>query len=122
MEPFHDVGDMHKAQKSDVELIEASDNTAKDPRALKVVFNQMPRLVAVPLQAALFFAVDPGGNDDVHALGLGVLNNLVRVVGLVRQQHFGMQPIEQFNHRWESCDWPGVSTKRSGLPRASHTA
>lgn len=46
---FHNVVDMHKAQKRDVELVKAGGHTAKDLRALDEVFNQMARLVAVPV-------------------------------------------------------------------------
>lgn len=50
MQPFHDAGDVHKAQKSDVELVKAGGHTAKVLHALEEVFNQMARLVAVPIQ------------------------------------------------------------------------
>ena len=77
MEPLHDAGDVYKAQKSDVELVKAGRHAAKDLHALEEVFNQVPRLVAVLVQDTLLFAVDPGGDDDLHALRLGALDNLV---------------------------------------------
>ena len=47
---------MHKAQKCDVELVKAAGNTAKELHALKKIFNQVARLVAVPVQDTLLFA------------------------------------------------------------------
>lgn len=100
MEPLHDVGDVYKAQKPDVELVKAGGHTAKDLHALEKVLNQMARLVAVLVQDTRLFAVDLGGDDDLHAEFLGALDNLVRVVGLVSQKSFGLQPIEQFRDRF----------------------
>ena len=39
MEPFHDAGDVHKAQKRDVELVIAGSHAAKDLHALEKVFD-----------------------------------------------------------------------------------
>ena len=55
VEPFHDAGDVYKAQKCDVELVKAGGHMAKDLHALGEVFHQVPRLVAVPVQDALAF-------------------------------------------------------------------
>jgi hypothetical protein len=91
---------MHKAQKRDVELVMAGGDTAKDLHALEEVFNQMARLVAVRVQDALvFFAVDPAGDDELHATLFCGLDNLVRVVRLVSQKRLGFQPIEQCGRR-----------------------
>ena len=100
VEPLHDAGDMHKAQKPDIELVKSGRYTTKDLHALEEVFNQVARLVAVPVQNALLFAVDFGRDDDLHALRLGALDNLVRVVGLVSQKSLRRQPIEQLGHRF----------------------
>ena len=77
MKPFHDAGDVNKAQESDVELVKAGGNTTKDLHALEEVFNQVARFVAVRVQGTLFFAVDPAGDDDLHAVLLGALDNFV---------------------------------------------
>ena len=55
MEPLHGAGDMHKAQKRDVELVKAGGHAAKDLHALEEVFNQMACLVAVRVQDTLVF-------------------------------------------------------------------
>ena len=90
MEPFHDAGNVYKAQKRDVKLVKAGGHTAKDFHALEEVFYQMMCLVAVPVQNALLFAVDLAGDDDLHALGLCTLENFIRVVCLVRQKRLGL--------------------------------
>ena len=78
MEPLHGAGEMHKAQKSDVELVIACSHTAKDFHSLEEVFHQMARLLTVHVQDALvLLAVDPAGDDDLHALLLCSLDNLV---------------------------------------------
>ena len=77
MEPFHGAGDVHKAKKRDVELVIAGGHTAKDLHALKKIFNQVARLVAVLVQGARLLAIGFGRDDDLHALGLRGLDNLV---------------------------------------------
>lgn len=78
MKPLHGAGEVHKAQKRDVELVIAGGDTAKNFHALEEGFNQMARLLAVRVQDALIFlAVDPAGDDDLHALLLGHLDNFV---------------------------------------------
>ena len=77
MEPFHGAGDMHKAQKRDVELVMAGGHAAKDLHALEKIFNQVARFVAVLVQCALLFAVRFAGDDDLHSLFLSALDNFV---------------------------------------------
>ena len=77
VKPLHDAGDVYKAQKPDVELVKAGRHASKDLHALEEVFNQMAGFVALLVQGALLFAVDLGGDDDLHALILGALHNLV---------------------------------------------
>ena len=67
MKPFHDAGDVYEAQKSDVERVKAGRHAAKDLHALEKVFNQVARCVAMLVQDARLFAVDPAGDDDLHA-------------------------------------------------------
>ena len=82
---------MHKAQKRDVELVKTGGHTAKDLHALAKVFNQVSRLVMVPVQDALvIFAVDPARDDDLYATLLGGLDNLVRIACLVCQKDLGV--------------------------------
>ena len=69
---LHDASDVNKAQKADIELVKASRHAAKDLHSLEKVFHQVTRPVAVPIQRTLLFAVDPGGDDDLHAFGLGL--------------------------------------------------
>jgi len=112
MEPFHAAGDMHKAQKRDVELVIAGGHAAKDLHALEKVFHQVARLVAVRVQdARVLFAVDPARDDDLHATLLCCLNNLVTVVGFVSQKCLGLQPIEQLGHRFGVVALPGGQHK-----------
>lgn len=77
VEPLHKAGDMHKAQKHNVELVKAGGHTAKDFHALEEIFNQVARLVAVLVQGARLLAIGFGRDDDLHALGLRGLDNLV---------------------------------------------
>ena len=51
------------------------------------------------VQDTRLFAVDSARDDDVHALGLGTLDDLVRVIGFVCQQRLGLQPTRQLGHR-----------------------
>ena len=99
MKPFQDAGDVYKAQKFNVELVKAGGHTAKDFHALEQVLSQVARLVAVLVEDPRLFVVNPVADDDLHALRLGTLDYLVRVVGLVSQKRFGRQSIQQFGHR-----------------------
>ena len=100
MKPLHDAGDIHKAEKSYVELVEAGRYTAKDLHALEEVFNQVSCLVAVPVQNTLIlFAVDPAGDDDLHSSLFCGLDNRVGLIRFVCQKRLGLQPIEQLGHR-----------------------
>lgn len=91
MEPFQGAGDMHKAQERDVKLVIAGGHMAKDLHTLKEVFHQVARLVAVRVQyAQVLFAVDPAGDDDLHALLLCDLDNFVGVIGFVGQKGLGL--------------------------------
>ena len=99
MEPFHGAGDVHEAQKRDVELVIAGSHAAKDLHALEKVFHQVASLVAVLVQGArVLFAVDPAGDDDLHALTFCSLGYFFRVVCFVSQKRLGLQPFEQFRH------------------------
>ena len=112
MEPFHGAGDVHKAQKRDVEFVISGGHAAKDLHALEEVFHQVARLVAVRVQGArVLFAVDPARDDDLHPTLFGCLDNLVRVVRLVSQKRLGLQPIEQLGHRFGVVALPGGQHK-----------
>ena len=71
----------------------------------------MASLVATPVQSALLFAVDFGGDDDLYALRLGALDNLVRVVSFVSQKSLRRQSIEQLGHRFGVVPLPGSQHK-----------
>ena len=99
MEPFHDSGDVYKAQKHDVELVKAGGATAKDLHALEEVFNQMACLVAVLVQDAWVpLAVHPAGDDDLHTALFCGLDDLVAVISFVGHKRPGLHLIEQFGH------------------------
>ena len=54
----------------------------------------------MPVQNTLIlFAVDPAGDDDLHAIFFCGLDNCVGVIRFVRQKCLGLQPIEQLGHR-----------------------
>ena len=71
----------------------------------------MASLVAVPVQSALLFAVGFGRDGDLHALRLGALDKLVRVVGFVSQKSLRRQSIEQLGHRFGVVSLPGSQHK-----------
>ena len=82
---------MHKAQKSDVEPVKTGGHTTKDLLALEKIFNQVSGLVAVLVQDALvLFMVNLARDDELQAMFFGGLDNLVRVVCLVRQKDLGL--------------------------------
>ena len=84
MEPLHGAGEVHKAQKRDIELVIAGGHAAKNLHALEKVFHQVASFVAVLVQdARVLFAVDPAGDDDLYALTLCSLDNFFRVLILL---------------------------------------
>ncbi|MFZ3140950.1 hypothetical protein, partial [Polaromonas sp.] len=68
------------------------------------VFHQVASLVAVRVQDALvLFAVDPAGDDDLHALILCSLDNFVRVACFASQKRLGLQFINHCFSAQKAC-------------------
>ena len=77
MEPFHSAGDTHKVQERVVELVIAGAHKAKNLYGLEKIFHQVARLIAVLVQGVRLLAIGFGRDDDLHALDLRGLENLV---------------------------------------------
>ena len=103
MKRFHGAGDVHEAQKRDVEVVVACAHAAKNLLALEKVFHRIASLASVLVQKALvLFVLDPAGDEDLHALTLLSLDKFVRVICFVSQKRLGLQPTQQSGTGMES--------------------
>lgn len=122
VEPFLDVGDVHKAQKSDVELVRLGVNTAKYHHALENVFNQVVRFVAVPVQDALVFAVDPAKDDDLHAAPERFGQSRPSRRPCPPEGLWPANPMSSPGPGWESCRCPGSAQSAPGFQSIGRVA